>query len=136
MENPNELAESKKVSLNKRLECFCWGLFLIFVGILMIAPIRWNLDGVWMIGAGIILLGMNAARHHFKIRVSISTIVLGIIAVILGLNDFLNLYMSIFPLILILIGAGIMLRSFLAKENNPDTEADSDIPASQGQQTQ
>ena len=35
MKNPDELSESKKVSLNKRLESFCWGLFLIFVGMYM-----------------------------------------------------------------------------------------------------
>ena len=34
-------------------------------------------EGIWSIGIGLILLGLNAARYYFSIKMSTGTIILG-----------------------------------------------------------
>lgn len=74
-------------TLNKRLEAIGWGLFLIMIGGLMLVPEQYVPEGLWLVGAGLIMLGLNAARYFYHLPLSWFTIVLGLIALASGIGD-------------------------------------------------
>lgn len=113
---PDEDAEA----LNKRLEMIGWGLFLIMIGGLMLVPEQVVPEGLWLVGAGLIMLGLNAARYFYHLPLSWFTIILGLLALASGAGDLVGIDLPVFPILLILIGAHILLKSrFERKPQEP-----------------
>lgn len=113
---PDEDAEA----LNKRLEMVGWGLFLIMIGGLMLVPEQYVPEGLWLVGAGLIMLGLNAARYFYHLPLSWFTIILGLLALASGAGDLVGIDLPVFPILLILIGAHILLKSrFERKPQEP-----------------
>jgi hypothetical protein len=102
-----------KDALNRRLETVGWGLFLIIIGALWLIPDQVVPEGTWLIAAGFIMLGMNVVRYRNDITMSKSTLVLGILAVVFGISDFVGVALPFFPILVILFGAAIILRPWL-----------------------
>jgi hypothetical protein len=109
-DQPSSIQDTQKAALNKRLESIGWGLFLIMIGGIWLVPDEQVPGGTWLVGAGLIMLGLNAARYLNGIRMSGFTIVLGILALASGLSDFAGIDLPLFPILLILIGASILLK--------------------------
>ena len=63
---PQAVQDPEKAALNKRLETAAWGLFLIMLGGFALVPDETIPKGVWAIGVGLIMLGLNAARYFWK----------------------------------------------------------------------
>jgi hypothetical protein len=80
-----------KVALNKRLEDSVWGFFLLLIGTLLLLPSALVPQGAWLIGAGLIVLLLNGVRYVNDISVSRFTVVLGLVAVLVGLASFFGL---------------------------------------------
>jgi hypothetical protein len=97
--------------LDRRLEAAAWGLFFIMLGGILFLPSAIVPQGTWLIGAGLIMLVLNAARAHNGIRTSPFSIGLGVVAVVAGLADFAGLGLPILPLILMLIGVEIIFKA-------------------------
>ena len=98
-----------KAQLDGRLTSISWALFLIMVGGFLLVP---SLPpGSWLIGIGVIMLGLNVVRSLNGIRMSTFTTVLGIIALAAGLGDFAGVDVPVFPLLIILVGAAIIVRN-------------------------
>ena len=113
---PDEDAEA----LNKRLEMIGWGLFLIMIGGLMLVPEQYVPEGLWLVGASLIMLGLNAARYFYHLPLSWFTIILGLLALASGAGDLIGIDLPVFPILLILIGAHILLKSrFERKPQEP-----------------
>jgi hypothetical protein len=68
------------------------------------------------VGAGLIMLGLNVARHLNGIRMSPFGVGLGAVAVVAGLAELAGMGLPIMPLILILIGAEILFKSARPEE--------------------
>ncbi len=100
-----------KAELDGRLTSISWALFLIMVGGFLLVPSSSLPAGSWLIGIGLIMIGLNVARNLNGIRMSTLTTVLGIIALVAGLGDFAGVDVPVFPLLIILIGASIILRN-------------------------
>ncbi len=100
---------ARKQDLNKRLETIGWGLFLIMLG--GFALVKGVPEGTWLIGAGVIMLGLNAARMLLGIRVSWFSLILGTIALLSGLSSVLGVSIPVGPLLIILIGLAIIVRA-------------------------
>ncbi len=98
---------------NKRLEAIAWGLFLIMLGCQAFIPAERVNEGVWAIGVGIILLGLNAARYTRRIRMSGFTTVLGIIALLTGIGELAGVDLPGLAILLILLGAQLVLKPWL-----------------------
>jgi len=81
---PEAVQDPEKAALNKRLETIAWGLFLIMLGGFVFLSDTVVTKGVWSIGVGLIMLGLNVARYFYKIRMSSFTTVLGIVSLIGG----------------------------------------------------
>jgi hypothetical protein len=69
--------------------------------------------GTWLIGTGVILLGLNVARYLNGIRMSTFTVLLGTAAIAFGVAAFLGVELPLFPILLIAIGAGILWGAVL-----------------------
>ncbi len=100
-----------KAALNDRLQTISWALFLIMVGGFLLVPSGQLPEGSWLIGVGVILLGLNVVRYLSGIRMSTFTTILGAIAVVAGLGDFAGVDVPVGPILIILIGAAIILRN-------------------------
>ncbi len=107
--------DTQKSALNKRLEAIGWGLFLIMIGGIWLAPGERVPQGTWLIGAGLIMLGINGVRYRKGIKTSGLTIVLGILALFAGLSDLFGIK-PLIALLLILIGASIILKPLIWKK--------------------
>ncbi len=101
--------EMRKRDLNKRLETVGWGLFLIMLGGFALA--KDVPEGTWLIGAGLIMLGLNAVRLLLGIRASWFTLILGTIALLSGLGSVYGIEVPVGPLLVILIGLAVIVRA-------------------------
>jgi cytosine/uracil/thiamine/allantoin permease len=98
-----------KRELNHRLETMSWGLFLVMLG--GFALFRSVPEGTWLIGAGVIMLGLNAVRLLLGIRISWFTVILGTVALLSGLGSVYGVDLPVGPLLIILIGLAIIVRA-------------------------
>ncbi len=107
--------DAGKTALNKRLEDIGWGLLLLLTGGILLVPARQVPHGTWLIGAGIVLLGLNAVRYRNGIKMSMFSTILGLLALAGGLGEFYGVQLPPFALFLILLGASIILRPRLER---------------------
>ena len=108
--------KEQKLHLNKKLEAVSWGLFLIMIGGLWLLPDETIPEGTWLIGVGVIMMGLNAARYRYGIKVSGFTVVLSIIALSIGISDIFGVDLPVFPILLILWGLSVVLEPFIKKK--------------------
>ncbi len=101
---------SEKALLNKRLETIGWGLFLIMLGGFALVPYQVVPKGLWSIGVGVIMLGLNAARYYFKIKMSGFTTFLGIISLVSGVTQLLGVHTLDGAILLIILGAYLIVK--------------------------
>jgi len=112
---PENVQEDGKQALNKRLETIGWALFLIMIGCISFVPDEQVPEGVWSIGVGLIMLGLNAARYFNGIKMSTFTIILGSLALLTGVGDLAGLNLPDLAILLILIGAYMIIRPLIEK---------------------
>jgi hypothetical protein len=116
--NLNLSDQSKtKTDLNKRLEEIGWGLFLFMIGVILLVPNEWVPQGAWLVGAGLIMLGLNGIRYLNGIKVSGFTMILGVLALAGGFSAVLGVKLPLFAIFLLLLGASITLKSLFATKS-------------------
>ena len=103
--------------LNKRLESMGWGFFLIMLGGFMFIPDTTVSKELWSVWIGLIFLGLNAARYLNGIRMSGFTTLLGILALISGLFQFLGWRSMDGAFFLIILGAYLILKPWFDQRN-------------------
>jgi hypothetical protein len=105
-------ADPEKAQLNKRMEAIAWGLFLIMLGGRFLVPGETIPQGVWSIGVGLIMLGLNLARYLNQIKMSGFTVFLGIVAIIGGILSLIGMEQIEGPIFLIVLGAYVLLKPY------------------------
>lgn len=108
--------DPQKAALNKNMETVAWGFFLIMLGGFFFVPDTVVKGGVWSLGVGAILLGLNAARYFNGIRMSGFTTFLGILSVVGGgleLGGMKGIDGAVF---LIVLGSYLILKPFFDKQ--------------------
>ncbi len=101
--------------LDSRLESIAWAAFLIMAGTYLL--FRWFLpDGMWGLGIGVVLLGLNVARYLNGLSMSTFTVVLGFLAFGSGLGSLLGVNLPMLPILLVIIGLYLVLRPRLEKD--------------------
>ena len=89
-----------------RIEAIGWGLLLLMTGALLLIP---GLpDGTWLVGLGLLLLGLNAARIYLGLRPDRFGVILGTGAIVAGLAIMAGIDVPVFALMLILCGLAII----------------------------
>ncbi|TET97418.1 MAG: hypothetical protein E3J30_08955 [Anaerolineales bacterium] len=109
------VTDPDRAALNKRLEGFAWGLFLIILGGFMFVPEQFIKGGWWSIGVGLIMLGLNAARYFNGLKMSGFTTFLGVVSVISGALEVAGLYDLDGAMLLIVLGAYLLIKPYLEK---------------------
>jgi hypothetical protein len=107
--------------INKRYTTIAWAILSLWLGILMIIP--GNQSPIFVLGTGVILLGLNLVRLVSRIPVSIFSITLGCLAVGLGLVAMFRTVLNIppfelplLPTVLIIIGLYVLIPSVKNRE--------------------
>ncbi len=108
---------SDKREVDRRLVGLSWALFLIMIGGLALIP--GVSGGIWLIGTGVILLGLNAARYINGMRMSLFSSALGVLAAAVGVAVLLGLNWNVWALILIVIGASILFDLVVPHQPTP-----------------
>lgn len=94
-------------SLNKRLETAGWGLLLLWSGALMLLPgdlgMLWH---VWLVGAGVILLGASVVGLALRLKPTWGTIVLGVVGLVSGIGGLAGVPIPV-------IGVGVTVLGLL-----------------------
>ena len=101
--------------LNGRLETITWGIILILLSVLMIIP--GDQGNLFLLGTGVVFLGLNMARSALGISLNWFSITLGALALILGglgvlwpvLGIKTHVKVDIFPLILLAVGLYLLI---------------------------
>jgi hypothetical protein len=109
------VAQPEKARLNKRLETIGWGLFFIMLGGFAFVPHELVAKGLWSIGVGVIMLGLNIARYFFKIKMSGFTTFLGVISLLSGVTQLLGMHNLDAPILLIILGAYLIVKPWFDK---------------------
>lgn len=107
--------DPEKVALNKRLEAVAWGMFLIMLAGFSFVPQAQVPKGLWSIGIGVIMLGLNAARYSYKIRMSGFTTFLGIISLLFGIAEWIGMTSLQGALLLLVLGALVIFKPLFDK---------------------
>ena len=97
---------------DKRIEDIGWGLLLIITGAAFLMP-GWEAPwATWLVGVGVVMLGLNVARYLNGIRARRFSMILGIFAVTAGVGNFagVDLEVPLFAALLMLLGASIILK--------------------------
>ncbi len=109
------MTDPAKAALNNRLETIAWGTFLVMLGGFALVPDETVPKGLWSIGVGVIMLGLNAARYYYKIRMSGFTTVLGILSLVGGVAEMAGWTDLDAGLLLIVLGAYLLLKPWFDK---------------------
>jgi hypothetical protein len=110
-----EQYETGNERLNDRFQAITWALFLIMSGTLWFfsgAPLP---NGLWFMGAGLLLLGLNVARIMYDIETNGFSLMLGLLALSIGLSRLMEVSILLFPMLLIGAGAVMLMRPLLEK---------------------
>jgi hypothetical protein len=111
MNTPQEIEH-----FNRRLDRLGWALFLILTGAVTVAPNDQQIPVVaWVIGAGLIMLGINLVRLINRAPVSSLSIVIGTVALIIGLGLMLGRHLLLIPVVLIVGGVLVLYRTLIHK---------------------
>ncbi len=103
------LSKIQKFALSARLDSIAWALFLIMIGVLWMLPEGRLPENTWLLGVGIILLSLNAVRHLYNLKISYFTIIIGILALLSGLENYIGFKIPIIPILIIAIGIGLLI---------------------------
>jgi len=106
-----EAAGQSDRRLAKRLDEIALALVLIMTGALWLAPKAMFPEGTWLLGAGLIVLGLNAIRRLRGLKMSGFGIVVGLVALAAGIGRILGQELPIIPVLLIVFGVGLVIRT-------------------------
>ena len=106
--SPHPSTDPAKTTLDQRLDAMAWALFFIMLGILAWLAPEVAPKGLWLIGAGLILLGVNGVRYIKGLRLSTFTVILGVIATGVGVSTALGVSVPVLPLLLLTVGLGLL----------------------------
>jgi hypothetical protein len=120
MEEP-EKKERKRLS--KKLDAIGWSLLFIWIGLVLITGFE---TGVMLLGIGLIILGGQAGRKYFQLKVEKFWLIVGLLFLGGGLWGISGLNAPFAAVVLILAGV-LILFSTLRKQDSKKTD-DEDIP--------
>ena len=113
--------QNEKLHQTRDFDAIAWGVFFILWGVTELFPALPN--GTGALGIGLILLGLNAARHLAGLPTSSFTIAVGILALVWGGLDLAGVLLSlpfeipVFAILLVVLGVIVLARQVSANRN-------------------
>ena len=106
-----EVHDIDRQALDRRLQSTGWSLFLIWSGFLWLLPTSSLPDGLWLLGTGMILMGINVARVMNDIEVNGFTVIVGLLVLSAGLSNLMGVGFIFFPALLIVAGVIVLMQA-------------------------
>lgn len=116
IETTNAKIKPERPAFTRRLDEFGWALFLLALGMSLLLPDNPTPD-LWILAAGVIVLGIEAVRFFAGYRLRLAAIVIGMVALAAGLQSVLGLTLALFPLALVAAGIAILLKPMFERIN-------------------
>jgi len=92
--------------LPRRIDAIGWGLLFLMSGVVFLIP---GLpDGTWLVGLGLLMLGLNAARLVIGLPLDRFGVILGSGALLAGLGTMAGMDVPVFALLLVAFGLAII----------------------------
>jgi hypothetical protein len=110
---------AQSASLGQPLERIGWALFLVMIGGLALFPSGLVPEGTWLAGTGLIMIGLNIARHLKGVRISSFSAVLGTIALAVGSSAMAGVDLPVLPTLLAAIGLQTLYSVLLSRRGTP-----------------
>jgi hypothetical protein len=104
----------------RRLDEISLALVLIMTGAMWLSPVTLLPEGSWLVGLGLIVLGLNAVRRLRGLEVSGFGIIIGLVALAAGIGRIIGRDLPIIPGLLIVLGAGLVLRAAAGGKRRTD----------------
>ena len=105
--------------LVKKLDAVGWGLFFIWMGVAFLADVGW---GVGLLGVGVVALGSQVARKFFGLPIERFGLAIGIVFVMWGVWELLNIQIGeapipggLVPILFIVVGIVLVGSALLRK---------------------
>jgi hypothetical protein len=73
-------------------------------------------EGVWSLGVGVIMLGLNVTRYYHGIKMSGFTTFLGILSLLGGIAQLLGMHSLDGALLLIILGVYLLLKPWFEQK--------------------
>jgi len=111
-QSEQELTETTKPGIAKKIEAIGWGAFFVWIGIVLLADVHigWALAVV-----GFITLGGQGARVALGLRTEGFWLVVGTCFLLGGIWELIEAQIPLVPVLLIAGGLGVILASFWPK---------------------
>ena len=113
VQKPDRSETERETRLIRRLDAFGWGLFLIWLGIVLLAKAQ---TSVALLGIGIIMLGVQLARVVLRLRLEVFWFVAGLLFIVGALWQLANARIPLVPILLIAAGVALVLTRFLPRQ--------------------
>lgn len=101
----------KRVTAHK-LDAIGWGLFFIWIGIVVLAHLGW---GIGLVGVGFLIIAGQLARMYMRLRFEAFWAVIGALFVIGGVWEFLSVRVSLIPILCIVAGVALLVSVLVGK---------------------
>jgi hypothetical protein len=111
MATPQRADFSDSSNLDRRLDQIGWGVFLIMIGAIWLIPSV--PQGMWLIGTGVLLLGLNAVRYMRGVSWHRTWTALGLLAFLAGVGELTGIKLPLFAISLVMVGLSLVLRSLM-----------------------
>ena len=96
----------------KKVEGLAWGLFFIWIGIVLLAELGW---GVGLLGVGILVFAGQVARRQIVLSFETFWLVVGTFFVLGGIWALLDIRISLMPIVSILAGLSLLVSALVRK---------------------
>ncbi len=114
-ERKRKTARRHRDPIEKRYSNIGWAIFLILAGAVMLLPHILVPEGFLWIAAGVIMLGYRSAVAAKGIEAPMALVFAGIAFVAIGVSEFIDFDVDIFPILLIVGGVVLLGRAMSSK---------------------
>ena len=112
------MGHSQGSKLHEKLEkvdAVGWGLFLVWIGIAFLLDVG---KGIGLLGISIIILGVQFVRKNMGLQFEGFWVIVGVGAFVAAVSELSNLEIPIGPIVIILIGVGILASIVKRKQHS------------------
>lgn len=121
---PLDTPPAPRRTLDHKLTAFSWGLFFIWIGAAFLADVGWP---VGVLGAGVIALGVQAARSYLGLKVEVFGIATGTAMLAWGAwhlwaprFGFERIPGGLMPIVFIALGIALVLRALFRRDRTQE----------------
>jgi len=107
-----ETKESEGRGMARKLDAVGWGLFLIWIGIVLLLNAS---SSVALLGIGVIILGVQVARVFLKLNLEGFWFVVGLLFLMGGIWQMVGARFPLVPILLIVAGVALIVTRFMPK---------------------